>query len=93
MADLFRGLESRGESLKIILILVCVFFGMIGAAALVYTAKTTFSPVAAVLKWMFAYKSGERNDLVDGVSFGARMLAWAAIVGLVVSMVYYAFHH
>ena len=54
-----------------------------------YAAKTAFGPLAAALRWLFAYTPGERpNDIVAGISFGARMLAWAALVGAVVWFVY-----
>ena len=62
---------------------------VIALAALVYAAKTAFGPLATLLGWLFAYTPGERpNDIVAGLSFGARMLAWASVVGAVVWIVY-----
>jgi hypothetical protein len=51
----------------------------------VYTVRTAAGPSLAVVQWMFAYTPGERpGDIVAGMSFGARMLAWASPVGLAV---------
>ena len=61
---------------------------VIALAALVYAAKTAFGPLATLLGWLFAYTRRKANDIVAGLSFGARMLAWASVVGAVVWIVY-----
>jgi hypothetical protein len=85
VSDIISVLENIGPYLKTIALVIGVAIGLIGAAATVYMAKTTFGPLLVVLQWMFAYKPGERpNDIVAGISFGARMLVWAALISLVV---------
>ena len=80
-----EGLASRAEQIGLV---VGAALTVIALAALVYTAKTAFGPLGTALRWLFAY-SGERpNEVVAGLSFGARMLAWAAVVAAAVSIIY-----
>jgi hypothetical protein len=84
--ELLNGLVARAQEFALI---VGTALAVIALAATVYAAKTAFGPLAAVMQWMFAYAPGERpSDVVAGISFGARMLAWSALVGAVVWLVY-----
>jgi hypothetical protein len=84
MSDLLKFIENIGPYLQTVLWVAGLTLFFIAAAATVYIAKTTFGPVLVIVRWMFDYRPGERpNDIVAGLSIGARMLAWAAIIGLV----------
>jgi hypothetical protein len=86
MPELLNELVARAQEFALI---VGAALAVIALAATVYAAKTAFGPLAAVLQWMFAYAPGERpSDVVAGISFGARMLAWSALVSAVVWFVY-----
>jgi len=69
-----------------IALIVAAAVAVIALAAAVYAIKTAFGPLGVVLKWLFAYAPG--NEAVAGISYGARMLAWAAVVAAVVWLLY-----
>jgi hypothetical protein len=66
--------------------IVAAALAVIALAAVVYALKTAFGPLAVVLKWLFAYAPG--NEAIAGISYGARMLVWAAVVAAVVWFLY-----
>jgi hypothetical protein len=68
--------------------IVVAALAVIALAAAVYAIKTAFGPCGVVLQWLFAYAPGERNEAVAGISFGARMLVWSALVAVVVWFIY-----
>ena len=89
MSEIIKTLDGVVAQVEEIALVIGAALAVIALAAVVYAAKTAFGPVAAALRWLFAYRPGERpNDIVLGISFGARMLAWAALVGIVVWFVY-----
>ncbi len=89
MSELINTLEGVMAQAREIALVVVAVLAVIALAALVYAVKTALGPLAAVLRWLFAYTPGERpNDIVAGLIFGARMLAWAALVAVVVWIVY-----
>jgi hypothetical protein len=50
-----------------------------------YVLKTGLEPLWRVLVWLFGHTPGERpGQMVAGIIFGARMLAWAGLTGLAV---------
>jgi hypothetical protein len=84
--EILTSLAARAQEFALI---VGAALAVIALAATVYATKTAFGPLAAVLQWMFAHKPGERpNDAVAGISFGARMLVWSALVGAAVWFLY-----
>jgi hypothetical protein len=86
MPEILNGLAARAQEFALI---VGAALAIVALAAAAYAAKTAFGPLAAVLQWLFAYAPGERpNDVVAGISFAARMLAWSALVGAVVWFIY-----
>ncbi len=85
MSELLSGLQNALPYLQGAAWVIGVALALIAAAAAVYTVKTAFGPLLVILRWMFAHTPGEKpNDIVAGISFGGRMLAWAALVGLLV---------
>jgi hypothetical protein len=61
-----------------------VIGALVAFAALVYIVRTATSPFVKTIEWMFAYTPGEKsNEVVSGVSAGARMLLWAGVVGII----------
>ena len=89
MSELMKTLDVLAAQAQQIAVVVGAALAVIALAALVYAAKTSFGPVGTALGWLFAYKAGEKpNDVVQGISFGARMLAWAAVVAAVVWFTY-----
>jgi hypothetical protein len=68
--------------------IVAAALAVIALAAAVYAIKTAFGPLGVVLQWLFAYAPGEPNEAVAGISFGVRMLVWAAVVAAVVWFTY-----
>jgi hypothetical protein len=81
VSEFLDGLEAIWPQLKIAGLVVVAAIALIALAAAVYTVKAAGGPVLAVARWMFACGS-EPNDIVSGISFGARMLVWAALVGV-----------
>ena len=79
MSELLNGLGN-------IVWIVAAALAVIALAAVVYAIKTAFGPLGVVLKWLFAYAPG--NEAVAGISYGARMLVWAAVVAAVVWFIY-----
>ena len=64
--------------------------GVIALAALVYIVRVASLPLVRVAQWLVAYKPGEEpSELVAGIAVGARMLAWAGVVGVIV---WFLFH-
>ena len=69
-----------------IALIVAAAAAVIALAAAVYALKAAFGPLGVVLKWLFAYAPG--NEAIAGISYGARMLVWAAVVAAVVWLLY-----
>jgi len=70
--------------LEVIVWAAVLIAGIIALAAFVYIVRTAAAPFVKGLQWMFAYTPGEKpNELVSGVSTGARMLLWAGVVGII----------
>ena len=89
MPEFMKTLDGVVAQAQEIALVVGAALAVVALAAFVYAAKTAFGPLATVLQWLFAYTPGERpNDVVAGLSFGARMLAWAALVAAVAWLVY-----
>lgn len=90
MSEILSLIESIGPYLKAFALAIALALGLIAAAAAVYTANTAFGPVLVVVRWMFAHSPGERpNDIVAGISFGGRMLAWALLVGVLIWVLFH----
>jgi hypothetical protein len=81
-------LSSVGELLphvKTIALVVGVTLGVIALAAAMYVLQTAFGPLWRVVQWLFGYTPGQRpGDIVAGMIYGFRMLAWAGVIGFVV---------
>jgi len=89
MSELLKALEGIAAQAQEIALVVGAALAVIALAAFVYAAKTAFGPLATALRWLFAYTPGEKpNDAVAGISFAARMLAWSALVAVLVWIVY-----
>jgi hypothetical protein len=89
MSDLIKVLNALAAHWDDIALAGGAVLGLVALAAAVYVLKTAFAPFAAVLRWLFACRPGERpNDVVAGISLGARMLVWAAAVAAVVWFLY-----
>ena len=59
--------------------------GVIALAAVVYILRAASWPLLKAVQWMFAYAPGGRpGDVIAGISYGARMLAWAGVIGLLI---------
>jgi len=85
MQELLAGLGNILPYVKPIAWAIGLALGLVAAAAGIYVVRTVFGPLWRVVQWMFAYKPGERpGDLAAGIIFGARMLAWAGLVGMAV---------
>ena len=83
--DFLNALQSLWPQAKVIVLVAPVALGIIALAGSVYLTKTAFGPFIKVVQWLFAYTPGERpSDLVSGISYGGRMLAWASLVALAV---------
>ena len=83
--ELLNGLESLWPQAKVSVLVAAVALGIVALAGSVYVTKTAFGPFIMAVQWLFAYTPGERpSDLVSGISYGGRMLAWASLVALAV---------
>jgi hypothetical protein len=69
---------------KIAGVLIGLLLAIITIAALTYVLKSGFGPFLVVLQWTVGHTAGEQpGEVVQGISYGARMLFWAGIIGLV----------
>ena len=85
VSELLTGFGEFLPYLKTIAWAIGLALGLIAAAAAVYVVRTSVGPLLRVAQWMFAYTPGERpGELVAGISFGARILAWAGLIGVAV---------
>ncbi len=88
MSELLSGLENLLPHLKTLVLVVGVALALIAAAAATYVLRAVFGPLWRVVQWMFAYTPGTKpGEIVAGIAFGARMLAWAGVIGVVVGFV------
>jgi hypothetical protein len=71
--------------LKVIGIGIVLILGVFAIAAFVNAAKTASGPVVRVIQWMVGHTPGQKpSDIVAGISFGARILVWAAVISSVI---------
>ena len=71
MSELINTLEGVMAQAREIALVVVAVLAVIALAGIVYAVKTALGPLAAVLRWLFAYTPGERpNDIVAGLIFG-----------------------
>jgi hypothetical protein len=83
VSEFLDGIGGALPYLKTIAWVIGLTLGLIAAAAGMYVVRTAVGPLLRVLQWMFAYKQGERpGELVSGIIFGARMRAWAGLIGM-----------
>lgn len=83
-------LESIGPYAKTIAVAAGVLLALGALALVMYVSKTAFGPFVKVVCWMFSYTPGTKpNDIVAGISFGGRMLAWASLIALVVWFIFH----
>lgn len=85
MSELLAGFGDALPYLKAVAWVIGLTLGLIAAAAGMYVVRTVVGPLWRVFQWMFAYKQGERpGQLVAGIIYGVRMLAWAGAIGMAV---------
>jgi hypothetical protein len=89
MQDVLTNLNGLAAGVERFAVIVGILLAVIALAAAAYAVKAVFGPLMTALQWLFAYAPGERpNDVVAGISFAARMLAWSAVVAVAVWVVY-----
>jgi hypothetical protein len=77
-------IETFGPWLPYLAVAALIALLLCALAAMVYVTKTATSPFMKVLQWLFAYTPGEvPSPVVQGLSHGARILAWGSMVALV----------
>jgi hypothetical protein len=74
---MFDTLEGLVNNFDRALFLLKVIAALLAAAVAAYVARTVFGPLAQVVRWMFG-----NGEIAAGVAHGARLLAWAAVIGL-----------
>jgi hypothetical protein len=85
VSELLDGFRDALPYVKAIALVIALTLGLIAAAAGMYVVRTTAGPLWRVAQWMFAHTQGERpGELVAGIIFGARMLAWSGLIGVAV---------
>jgi hypothetical protein len=85
MSELLSNFGDAVPYLKAIALVIGLALGLIAAAAAMYVLRTALGPLGRVAQWMFAHTPGERpSQMVAGISFGGRMLAWAGLIGIAV---------
>jgi hypothetical protein len=85
VSELLTGFGDVLPYLKTIAWAIGLALGLMAAAAAVYVVRTAVGPLVRVAQWMFAYTPGERpGEMVAGIVFGSRMLAWAGLIGVAV---------
>ncbi len=85
MSELLTGLQNMLPYLKLIACVIGVALGLIALAAMMYVLQTALGPLWRFMQWMFGHTPGERpGELVAGIAFGARMLVWAGLIGVMV---------
>jgi hypothetical protein len=90
MIELLSGLENVVPYAKLAAMVIAATLILIAAAALTYTVQVVCRPLCTVMQWMVAYTPGEKpGEVIQGISMGARMLVWAALIGLVVWIVFH----
>jgi hypothetical protein len=90
MTELLNGLGNVLPYVKLAAVVAGVALVLIAAAALMYVLQSTFRPVFVVTQWLVGYTPGEKpGEIVRGISYGARMLVWAALIGVTVWMVFH----
>ncbi len=90
MVELLKWAEMIGPYLETVIWAVGALAALLAAALVAYVLKTGFAPLMSALRglllfgrWLFAYRPGTiPPEVVNGLSFGGRMVAWAALVGL-----------
>lgn len=83
MSEIFDSFRDALPYVKPIVMAIGVALGLIAAAAGMYVVRAAVGPMWRALQWMFAYRQGERpGELIAGIVFGARMLAWAGLIGV-----------
>jgi hypothetical protein len=86
MLDLLNGFDNILPHLKTLALLVALVLGVIAAAAAVYIVQALCAPTLRLVQWLFAYEpsADRQNDVVAGISFGGRILAWSGLIAVVV---------
>jgi multisubunit Na+/H+ antiporter MnhB subunit len=85
VSELLTGLQNALPYLKLIACAIGVALLLIALAAAMYVLRAALGPMWQVLLWLFGHTPGERpGELVAGIVFGARMLAWAGLIGVTV---------
>jgi hypothetical protein len=85
VSELLAGFGDVLPHLRTIAWAIGLTLGAIALAAAMYVLKTGLEPLWRVLVWLFGHTPGERpGQMVAGIIFGARMLAWAGLTGLAV---------
>jgi hypothetical protein len=71
-------------------VLIGLLLVVITIAALTYIVKSASRPLLAVMQWSVGHTSGEQpGEVMQGISYGARMLFWAGVIGLAVWIVFH----
>lgn len=90
MTELLNGFSDVLPHLKTIALAAGVVLGLIAAAATVYILRTAFGPLWLVILWMIGHTPGKPpGELVAGIVYGARILAWSGVIGVAVWLMWF----
>ena len=85
MFEMLNDLGGILPYLKLAALAVGLALALITVAAVTYLVQTTCRPLLAVVQWLVGYTPGqEPGEIISGTSYGARMVAWASLIGLVI---------
>jgi len=83
MSELLDSLQDILPYMKLAVWAMGAVLALIALAALTYIVRTTYGPLAGVMQWLVGYTPGEEpGEIARGISHGARMMVWAALIGL-----------
>lgn len=90
MLEALNNLNDYLPYVKLAGVLIGTLLVVTTIAILTYVVKTAFRPLLVVMQWTVGHTPGEpAGEVMQGISFGARMLFWAGVIGLVV---WFCFH-
>ncbi|MHB1423121.1 MAG: hypothetical protein ACYC3I_07995 [Gemmataceae bacterium] len=84
MFDVINSLGEYLPYLKLAGVAIGIALAVFAAAALTYIIKVMCGPSWRVVQWLVGHTPGEQpGEFVQGMSYGARMLFWAGVIGIV----------